>query len=93
MLCQFLQDKDSYLLELEGLVKDYEALATEKGTLEQQGAEHESRHTQLRRELEEAQSYVEQHQQVSVFLHSPSAVTVPAEESSSIRISSQQSRV
>jgi len=69
VLCQFLQDKDSYLLELEGLVKDYEALATEKGTLEQQGAEHESRHTQLRRELKQAQSILQQHQQVSVCRH------------------------
>ena len=50
---------------MEGLVKDYEALAAEKDGLEQQAAQHEGRHTQLGRELDQAQQAVQQLQQVS----------------------------
>ena len=61
-----LQDKDSYVRELEGLVKDYEALAAEKDALEQQTSEHGGRTMQLSAELEQAQLAVQQLQQVSV---------------------------
>ena len=62
--CHCLQDKEAYLREVEGLVRDYEALAAEKDALEQQTAQHEGRHTQLGRELAQAQQAVQQLQQV-----------------------------
>ena len=52
--------------EVEGLVKDYEGLVAEKEALEQQAAQQEGRHTQLGRELEQAQLAVQQIQQVSL---------------------------
>ena len=66
VLTQCLQDKDSYIREVEGLVKDYEALAAEKEALEQQTAQHGDRHAQLSKELEQAQLTVQQLQQVSL---------------------------
>lgn len=65
VLSQCLQDKDSYIREVEGLVKDYEALAAEKDALEQQTVQHEGRHAQLSKDLEQAQLAVQQLQQVS----------------------------
>ena len=64
--CDCLQDKDSYVRELEGLVKDYEALAAEKDALQQQTSEHGGRATQLSAELEQAQLAVQQLQQVRI---------------------------
>ena len=55
-----LQEKSSYLREVEGLVKDYEALAAEKEALEQAAAQQEGLHR-------EARQLAEQAQQVSCF--------------------------
>lgn len=58
--CCSLQEKTSYLREVEGLVKDYEALAAEKEALEQAAAQQKGLHT-------EARQLAEQVQQVSCF--------------------------
>ena len=59
-----MQEKANYLREVEGLVKDYEALQAEKQALAQQMAQQESRHTTLRAEVEEAQATAQRFQQV-----------------------------
>ena len=59
-----MQEKASYLREVEGLVKDYEALQMEKQALAQQLAQQESRHTTSRAELEQAQATAQRFQQV-----------------------------
>ncbi len=58
--CCPLQEKSSYLREVEGLVKDYEALAAEKEAFEQAAAQQEGLHR-------EARQLAEQARQVSCF--------------------------
>ncbi len=59
-----MQEKASYLREVEGLVKDYEVLQAEKQALEEQSAQQESLHTASRAEVEQAQRTAQQFQQV-----------------------------